>query len=395
VSRKLREKSGSVDKASGRSYAIFSEAISVSTETIGIKTADRTYYPILEKGLAVRKRLVLTTVKDHQENVQIDLYENDADTMQTAQYVGSLLIENIAPVPAGEAEIELDIGVDAGGTLSAIAREASSGEHQSFTVSLESLSSEGVYDIPEFELGDSLDLPADEFPSADTDEFAMNDVDEFATDDTDEFATDDIDEFAGDDSSFSEDDEPDREDDYGPVGIDEQEAIVERKRPVMLGLFIAVAVIALVAVVFLVVSLLGGPRVAPLEAIGDDAPSAVASGEEAGPVAASATGGESTAAGAAGGGPATAPPAGSPSGAGAQVPAPATASVSASAPVPIPPTAGQLGGTWYWIRRGDTLWDLSSSFYRNPWLFRVIAERNDIRNPDLIFAGSRIYIPSR
>ena len=54
-----------------------------------------------------------------------------------------------------------------------------------------------------------------------------------------------------------------------------------------------------------------------------------------------------------------------------------------------------IGGVWYWIRRGDTLWGISSSFYRNPWYYGRIAEENRIRNPDLIYAGSKIFIPEQ
>jgi nucleoid-associated protein YgaU len=61
-----------------------------------------------------------------------------------------------------------------------------------------------------------------------------------------------------------------------------------------------------------------------------------------------------------------------------------------------PPTSEAIaGGVWYWIRRGDTLWDISSNFYRNPWRYGQIAEENSIRNPDLIFAGSKIFIPEK
>ena len=51
------------------------------------------------------------------------------------------------------------------------------------------------------------------------------------------------------------------------------------------------------------------------------------------------------------------------------------------------------GGVTYRIKRGDTLWDISATYYRNPWLYHKLARANSIRNPDLIFAGTRIYIP--
>ena len=41
---------------------------------IGIRLADGKFYPILEDGQPVKKRLVVTTVKDDQASVQIDVY---------------------------------------------------------------------------------------------------------------------------------------------------------------------------------------------------------------------------------------------------------------------------------------------------------------------------------
>jgi nucleoid-associated protein YgaU len=53
------------------------------------------------------------------------------------------------------------------------------------------------------------------------------------------------------------------------------------------------------------------------------------------------------------------------------------------------------GGAPYTIRWGDTLWDISEAFYRNPWLYPRIARFNAIRNPDFIISGRTIRIPPR
>ena len=51
------------------------------------------------------------------------------------------------------------------------------------------------------------------------------------------------------------------------------------------------------------------------------------------------------------------------------------------------------GGGWYRIRWGDTLWELSYSFYDTPWLYGEIADKNRISDPDRIFAEDKIFIP--
>jgi nucleoid-associated protein YgaU len=69
-------------------------------------------------------------------------------------------------------------------------------------------------------------------------------------------------------------------------------------------------------------------------------------------------------------------------------PAPPVASYRV--PTTIPP-----GGVAYTIRWGDTLWDISEAFYRNPWLYTRIARFNNIGNPDIIISGRIIRIPPR
>ena len=46
----------------------------------------------------------------------------------------------------------------------------------------------------------------------------------------------------------------------------------------------------------------------------------------------------------------------------------------------------------YKIKKGDTLWDISASYYRTPWKYKKIAKDNNIKNPDLIYAGSYLNI---
>ncbi len=49
----------------------------------------------------------------------------------------------------------------------------------------------------------------------------------------------------------------------------------------------------------------------------------------------------------------------------------------------------------YTIKKGDTLWDISGEFLKNPFLWPNLWENNDyIKNPDLIFPGNKLIIPS-
>jgi LysM repeat protein len=140
----------------------------LSDSTIGIKVADGSYYPVLEHGFTGRKKLTLTTVKSNQDKVQIDLYRGDGKSLSEAHYLGSLVLENIPPADKGVPEIELSIGVDADGQLSAEASEVSTGESQRFTASLTTLATEETYQEAEFALEPEAPLTGETYRAADT-----------------------------------------------------------------------------------------------------------------------------------------------------------------------------------------------------------------------------------
>ena len=51
--------------------------------------------------------------------------------------------------------------------------------------------------------------------------------------------------------------------------------------------------------------------------------------------------------------------------------------------------------TFYTVRRGDCLWVIARNFLRRGVLFSIIAERNSIQNPDLIFTDQLLQIPTK
>lgn len=50
--------------------------------------------------------------------------------------------------------------------------------------------------------------------------------------------------------------------------------------------------------------------------------------------------------------------------------------------------------TYYTVRRGDCLWIIARNFLRRGILFSIIADRNNIENPDLIFPNQNLQIPT-
>ena len=100
----------------------------MANSVIAVRIADGSFVPVLMTESKIRRRLVLTTVNDSQTNVQIDLYRGSTEAMNDAEYIGSLMIDDIAPATHGEPDISLMLGVDGAGNLNATATDKASGE---------------------------------------------------------------------------------------------------------------------------------------------------------------------------------------------------------------------------------------------------------------------------
>lgn len=64
--------------------------------------------------------------------------------------------------------------------------------------------------------------------------------------------------------------------------------------------------------------------------------------------------------------------------------------------IPTPPVVDRSTNKaeQYKIKWGDTLWDISNTYYKNPWKYKKIATYNKISNPDYIISGTTITIPA-
>ena len=295
-------------------------------QQIGIKLADGSFYPVLSESDQIRKKLVLTTVRDNQETVQIDLFRGEGELAEDTDYIGTLMIENIQPAPVKEPEVEVVLGVDEQGNLEATASDVLTGESQSLSVSLQSLS-QGPADYPEFEL---------EREGAGRDDFEENLL-------------------TGETYPFS--------------GSDRRKERVGKKRrnPLLLVGFIILSLILIAAIAFVVFKAVGGTPI----------PALFAGRQEASPAAQSQEAAETP----------QQQPAAAETAAGQQTPESEASEAAQSA------AAGVEEGLWYEVKWGDTLWDIAGTYYRNPWLYPKIARENGISNPDLIFAGTRLFVP--
>ena len=105
-------------------------------KTIDIKLADGSFYPILEEGTAKTYQLDLTTVKDGQTKVQIDLYRSESGSMEDAQYVDTLEVSNLVPHPNGEADLHLSVALNEKNELDAKVIDEETGRKSETSVTL-------------------------------------------------------------------------------------------------------------------------------------------------------------------------------------------------------------------------------------------------------------------
>jgi len=320
--------------------------------SIGIKIANGEFYPIMEENSSIKKRLILTTVHDKQPSVQIDLYRSSADIMADAQYIGSLVVENIKPKPKGEPSIEMVISSNSDGEIIAEAIDLDmgpSGEHYVLTVSLKSLD-ETARDtkVQNFELENNEEPPSSLYKHAKI--------------------------------------------------IREKE-----KRSSSLWLFVLIALLLLLGLAAVWYFFFGGKEficsggtTPPIqftwqkdetetETIFFIEPELFIQPEpykEPEPVKQPEI--------------VTPPPV---IVAPVEPPPTKTQQVRKRPPPPVAsykvPATIPKEGVSYKIRWGDTLWDIAEAFYRNPRLYPRIARFNNIRNPNLIISGRTIRVPPK
>jgi LysM repeat protein len=334
--------------------------------SIGIKIANGEFYPILSESKAAKRRMVLTTVHDGQKSVQIDLYRSETRTMTDAQYLGTLVVEKLKTRKKGEPSVELIVSQDTEGEISAEAKDLDNPkavEHARLSISLASLGKDSAEEI--------------DFPDL------ANGGEERRSDSALGFGA---------------------ENSGGKRGMGKKFPLIP---------LILIAVLVLAGAGFCIWRFVLSPPASPsksavaqVEIIEENEPPLAAPPapppEEAQAAAQSAPSVEEKA-----------PPVEEKAPVREEAPPPVISAEPKTPPVAAPPPPVSrarpkapvqsykvpatipAGGVAYKIRWGDTLWDISQAFYRNPWRYKYLARYNGIRNPNRIISGTSIRIPPR
>ena len=126
-------------------------------KTIGIKLADGSFYPVLEDNTPSEKQLELTTAHNNQTKVMVDLYRSATCSMEDAEYVDSLQIENLVARPNGEADIKFSVSLDEDNQLSAKIVDSETGNESNTSITLVSRTLEERLVTDEYGINDSKD----------------------------------------------------------------------------------------------------------------------------------------------------------------------------------------------------------------------------------------------
>lgn len=320
----------------------------MGSASIGIKLADSTFFSILDEGEPASKILDLTTVRDNQTSVQINLFrqnteEIDEVTANDTEYIGTLIIEDIAEKPSGGPTIELTLSLDEASELSAEAVDLDSGSRQVLNVSLKTLDRETLYDLPDFNLSPLNDMQLGNDP----------DHENVVIEGT----------IPGN----------------APKGLYEMNTEEEKKNGIFMPAWLCVLIL-IIGVASLVLALFVSTRTLLADRAAQSEPPvtvqapAVPTVEPAEiPVVEPEV--------------VTPPPVES-------TPEPVVVEEPVVVPVQPEPSV-EAKATRYKIKWGDTLWDISDAYYKTPWRYPEIAKHNKIKNPNLIISGLYLEIPAK
>ncbi len=329
----------------------------------------------MRAGVDGSKTLELTTVRENQTSVQINLYRSkDSSPNQTidnAEYIGTLFIEDISEKPAGEPTVELTIRIDRNNDLAAEAVDLDSGNSQSLNVSLKTIDQTTFPSLPDFDITEFESSNFNSIPETESVDFSSDGdfiPDSFQDTDLDNDRTHNVPDGLYDSSGTKHG--KDRKGIFLPAWL--------------CVLILVVGIAALSAALIFAWQLFFAdktgateqtaviveqPEPVPVETERQlpppSEPEPVAAEEEAEP---------------------TPPP--------VSEPEPVVVEEAEPAPPKEPEPAPETENVFYHIKWGDTLWDLAETYYRNPWKYKYIARYNDIKNPNLIIAGRYLVIPA-
>lgn len=319
-------------------------------KTIGIKLADGSFFPVMEEGSAQTKNLELTTANNNQTCVMVDLYRSESGSMEDAEYIDTLRMDNLVEHPNGEPSLAFSLNLDENNQLKANITDPETGTQSDSSIPLISRTPEELQIPDDYTITESAVAFEDETPEEEIEE-----------DPAPMFIA------SGSESSpLSFEGLYDKETERGTASYHEEENL-PKKSKVSVWICISCAIICILAtlVLLLFFPIKSGIKKSQ-ENKNDNSVSIIEQvpfEEEGRPRAPEAKENEIVVIKE------------------TQIVEPA---VTQKAPT---------SNVKYKLKWGDTLWDIANTYYKNPWKYKKIATFNNIKNPDHIISGTVIVIP--
>ena len=137
-------------------------------KTIGIKLADGSFFPVMEEGSAQTKKLQLTTAHNDQTRVMVDLYRSATGSMDDAEYIDTLQIENLNKHPNGELDLSFQISLDENNELTANIIDPETGAESDSEISLINRTVEERLTTDDYTLSEAKLATVDDFQDPDS-----------------------------------------------------------------------------------------------------------------------------------------------------------------------------------------------------------------------------------
>ena len=111
--------------------------LDVTPLSLGVETLGSIMTKLIERNttIPVRRSETFSTAEDHQSAVDIHVLQGERELARDNRTLGHFRLEGIAPAPRGMAQIDVSFDIDANGILTVTARDKTTGQEQSITIS--------------------------------------------------------------------------------------------------------------------------------------------------------------------------------------------------------------------------------------------------------------------
>nr|XP_011469783.1 PREDICTED: heat shock cognate 70 kDa protein-like [Fragaria vesca subsp. vesca] len=97
--------------------------------------------------IPIKKKKRITTLYDNQHSVAFPVYEGESKIAKQNNFLGHFSLDDIPPVPKGQAKVDVCFDIDANGILSVSAEDMSTGKKEGITINSDRRTFEGIEDV--------------------------------------------------------------------------------------------------------------------------------------------------------------------------------------------------------------------------------------------------------